>query len=159
LQEINWTRRKTCACPGATPHSPNVHSHFSPPFTKEKLPLYYVLLGLEKETKMTPLPLCKEKNIFFAFFAQFTYTRLHFFSFFFFSCRSHKTASLPFLNSFLLISFFFFGPTFNSKLLGFLQFSFLFSLLQKYLIPFYFSSSIFFLFFFAIPHKYRLFSQ
>jgi hypothetical protein len=29
-----------------------------------------VLLGLEKETKMTPLPLCKKKkNILFAFFA------------------------------------------------------------------------------------------
>jgi hypothetical protein len=49
-------------------------------FTKEKQAFYWVLLGLAKETKMTPLPLCKKK-ILFAFFAQFTYTRLQFFFF------------------------------------------------------------------------------
>jgi hypothetical protein len=45
---------------------------------KKKQVFYWVLLGLEKETKMMSLPLCK-KNILFAFFAQFMYTRLHFF--------------------------------------------------------------------------------
>jgi hypothetical protein len=80
---------------------------------KEKQAFYWVLLGLEKETKMMHLPLCKKKkkkkNIYFPFLAQFTYIRLHFFSF---SCRSHVTTSLAFLDFFspssLFIYLFFF---------------------------------------------------
>lgn len=71
-------------------------------FTKEKQAFYWVLLGLEKETKMTPLPLCKKKT---SSLLSLLNSRTQ--DFIFFSCRSHVT-SLAFLNFFLLLSFLFF---------------------------------------------------
>jgi hypothetical protein len=103
------------------------------PQTQNSILFYIELLGLEKETKMTPLPLCKKKKKHLLCFLCSIYVHKTSFFFFFFSCRSLVTASLAFLNFFLLLSifFFFFGPTLNSKLLGFLQFSSLFGLLQN----------------------------
>jgi hypothetical protein len=116
-----------------------------------------MLLWLEKETKMMPLPLCKKKSYLLSLLSSRTQDFIFFL--FFFSCRSHLTRSFAFLNSFLLLSFLFFFSFFflilvlhlTASLLAFFNFP-IFFIFYKISHSFLFSFS-----FFAIPHKYRHF--